>query len=166
MKGVSVSEIKENKGITLSEYVENLQKDVEYVERDKINNDDHLDAEFNSEDVEIKSEPEFANMVDSIGDKELADLIVSGTDMLWYFGASFWAKHTDVSKIEMPEKARSRLCKDLARYLSINKIKTTPGMALFASAIMAYCPMTATLFITEKQAKKELENESEPNSNV
>ena len=157
----------EKKGTMLSEYVENLQKDVEYVEHDKINNDDHLDEEFNSKDVEIKSEPERIDIVDTLGTNELADMLVNCFNVGFnVFARAFSQGYIDTKEYEARPDELASIRKPLASYLKTKKIDMSPGTVLLIAVLVVYAPKTIMLVNAKKQAKNELNQENEQDSNV
>ena len=154
----------ENKGMTLAEYVANLQTDKQ--EYDEVNNatDDYLDAEV-PEVVELDNPAEQGddkiNIVETLGTNEMAEVFLGVyKTALNTFIRAFSQGYVNTKEIEVSSEDLATIRIPLRSYLKIKKIDVSPGAALTMAVLAVTAPKILMLRNAKKQAIKELkENE-------
>jgi len=160
----------ENKGMTLAEYVANLQTDKQ--EYNEVNDatDDYLDAEVPEvieSDNSAEQVEERINIVDTLGTNEMADVILNVFNVSFnIFGRAFAGKYIDTAEFEARPDELAAIKKPLRSYLKTKNIDMSPGAALLIVILAVYAPKTFMLMNAKKQAIKELKENEQQNTDL
>ena len=159
----------ESKGITLAEYVANLQTDKQ--EYDSVNDatDDYLDEAETPEPLNVENEPadDGVDIIDTLGTNELADVFVNVFNVSFnVFARAFSQGYVDTEQFEARPDELASIKKPLRSYLKTKNVQMSPGMALLIVVLAVYAPKTFMLVSAKKQAIKELKEKNESDSNV
>ena len=168
MKGINLET--GSKGITVAEYVSNLQTDKQVYDENHSGTDDYLDANETEtvvvNDFESEQDTE-VNILETLNPNELADVIVDTINISYnVFSRIYSQGHVDTQDFEArPDELRT-LKKSWAKFLKTKDINVSPGTALLIAIVIIYAPKTFMLVQAKKQAKKELKEKNAENSNV
>jgi hypothetical protein len=156
--GLGVSNLGDQKGVTLAEYVANLRQDKqEYCEADTVT-DDYLDepVQIDAESIELEHNHD-VDIVDTLGANELADVLVNVFNVGYnVFARAFSQGYVNLKEFEARPDELATIRKPLAKYLKSKDIQMSPGVALLIAVLVVYAPKTFLLMNAKKQAIKEL----------
>lgn len=161
-----VGDIAEKKGITLAEYVANLQTDKQQYSEADTATDDYLDATPEDSNEPIDSEPESdtVDVVKTMGNKFLAETFCAIYGLTFNKATLLLSQgYFDTKKngCEMTDEDLAVIERPLRAYLDTVQMNMSPAGLLFTTVLGVSIPKLVTTVFLKKQAIKELKQSNE-----
>ena len=149
----------EKKGISIAEYVANLQTPKQVYSEIDSATDDYLDStpQENIQHAEIEGNSEQIDVVETLGTGQLADVLVNIFNVSFnVFARTFSQGYVDTKFIEAQPDELDSIKKPLKLYLKTKNIEMSHATVLLMAVLVVYAPKTFMLINAKKQAIKEI----------